>query len=384
MNKIKPIVKYIFVSGLILFFTLLLLEVLMIILEPYCFKGFYQYDPDLGFKVRAYANGTNRFGFNDRDYSLKKPENIIRILFLGDSFSWAGGKEGNYSALVEKKFEEYYGTHRVDIINAGYPMTHTGEQLAMLTKYGLKYNPDIVFLGFFAGNDFVDANPYRKRIVVNDTYFDIDPRDEIIFLGYPIIAKSRLLYFIKQKYKIWKELNKAHADTKNKKKQLREFKSKDSSCTFSEEAFLDIERARLEFCNIHLYKNEIFKNNIDYIFKSLYSMQKILTDHKIKLMVGIYPDEFQVNQELTLQIFEHYALNSKTYDIRLMQNILKDYLDDAYIAYLDLLEPFQTQGRKKALYLCRDTHWNQAGNELAARIIFEYLFSHVDEVISSH
>ena len=44
-----------------------LLEMAMIISEPYLSHGFYQYDPDLGFKVRPYSNGTNRSGFNDRE-----------------------------------------------------------------------------------------------------------------------------------------------------------------------------------------------------------------------------------------------------------------------------------------------------------------------------
>ena len=75
-----------------IFISFILLESLMIILEPYLFSGFYQYNRDLGFKVRPYANGTNRFGFNDRDYALQKKSNTFRILVVGDSFSWAGGK----------------------------------------------------------------------------------------------------------------------------------------------------------------------------------------------------------------------------------------------------------------------------------------------------
>ena len=113
-------------------------------------------------------------------------------------------------------------------------------------------------------------------------------------------------------------------------------------------------------------------------------MQKLLSDHNIKLMIGIYPDEFQANQKLTSQLFEHYALDRKEYDIKLVQNILKNYLDDNQLMYLDLFESFKTKGSKETLYLCRDTHWNQAGNELAACIIFEYLLFYVDKIISSH
>jgi len=46
--------------------------------------------------------------------------------------------------VLEKQFEEYYGRHQVDVINAGYPMAHTTEQLEILKKYGLQYNPELV------------------------------------------------------------------------------------------------------------------------------------------------------------------------------------------------------------------------------------------------
>src|SRR5215813_15452488 len=166
-----------------LILPLICVELLMIVLEPYLFKGLYEYDPDLGFRVRAYypvdqGTVTNKFGFNDRDYPLQKTPGVYRILVVGDSFGWAGGQEGNYAALLERQLDNHYGYHRIDIINAGYPMTHTAEQLVMLKKYGLQYHPDLVILGFFVGNDFIDGNPNRKRIVVNDLYIDIDKRRE--------------------------------------------------------------------------------------------------------------------------------------------------------------------------------------------------------------
>jgi len=370
--------KYICFSGVMIISTLLILEILMILLEPYLFQGFYQYDRHLGFMVRPYTNGTNKFGFNDQDYSFRKPKGTVRILFVGDSFSWAGGKDKNYTALLEKKFEEYYGKHRVDIINAGYPMTHTHEQLAMLKKYGLQYQPDIVFLGFFAGNDFADADPYRKRIVVNDTYFDINPRHELILFGYPIIAKSRLWSFLKQKFIVWKERNKTHAQQNTQSKQAD---TKNGACSFSKEAFLNIERARLKFCNISSHQAGTYEKNIDFIFQSLSQMQNLAIANQIRLFVGIYPDEFQVNEKLQLQLFRDFGLEKTNYDLEFMQTLLSEYLDANRIPYVDLLKAFQTHGKTEPLYLCRNTHWNQAGNELAANIIFQYLLPQIDSVM---
>jgi len=40
---------------------------------------------------------------------------------------------------------------------------------------------------------------------------------------------------------------------------------------------------------------------------------------------------------------------------------------------LDMLGQFQEQGKTGMLYASRDTHWNEAGNRLAADLIFKYL-----------
>ena len=95
---------------------LFMVELLMIVLEPYLSQGLYQYDPDLGFKIRPYANGNNQFGFNDQDYPLQKQPDNYRILVVSDSFNWAGGKEGNYTALLEQKFAQYYKNSQVEVI----------------------------------------------------------------------------------------------------------------------------------------------------------------------------------------------------------------------------------------------------------------------------
>lgn len=356
-------------------FVLLALECLMIIFEPTLFKGFFEYDPDLGFRVRAHAPSfdgtvTNQFGFNDVDYSLQKSPGVYRMLVVGDSFGWIGGQNGNYTALLERMLESRYGSHKVDVINAGYSMTHTGEQLAMLRKFGLQYNPDLVVLGFFVGNDFIDADPDRKRIVVNGVYLDISKRREYRFLGYPIVAQSRLKAFLEQKYKIWSEERKARAAAPVATAATQPAQPVG---TFSEDTYLEIERTRLEFFNTSPTRAPRLQANVDYILQSISEMDAILKSKNIKLLVAIYPDEFQVNENLQRSIFERYHLKQSDYDLRLAQNILKSFLDSKGIPYIDFLDRFQAEGKKRDLYVLRDSHWNAAGNQLAAEILFEDL-----------
>jgi len=346
----------------------IIVEMAMILLDPVLFKGFYQYDPDMGFRVRPNTLGSNRFGFNDQDYPLERIPGTARMVIVGDSFNWAGGLEGNYTALLENQFAQTPDLPPVEVINAGYPMTHAGEQLIMLQKFGLQYQPDLVVLGVFVGNDFIDADPYRKRIVVNDTQIDIDKRKEIQILGYPIIFKSRLWMFIEQKYKVFRETATLEQPA---------WAAPEEEGTFTEETFLKIQRARLEFCNLKAHAEGKYDDRIEYLFESIAQIKQLLAERQIDFKVAIYPDEFQVNQALADQLFETYDLNREDYDLELMQKLLIAFLDREEIPYIDMLDQFRQVGQTETLYLLRDTHWNLAGNQLAADILYQNLLDYV-------
>lgn len=387
-KKASTILLFAFLWGV---FPLLSVEILMIVLEPYLFKGFFQYDPDIGFRVRAHTNGSNQFGFNDKDYPLEKPAGITRILVLGDSFGWVGGLGENYTTLMDAHFTRKWGENQVEVINAGYPMTHTGEQLKILEKYGLQYQPDIVVLGFFAGNDFFDADPQRKRIVVNDIYFDIKKNQELKILGYPIIPRSRLLLLIQQKYKVFQEQMKAAKSVSANPLMPAAIAATPVPIPppstpdayyppgVTEETYLNVESQMLSFYNRTLHAEDEFKNEINLVFESIDTMAELLESKNIKFIVAIYPAAFQVDENLANKLFEYQNLNRDDYDLLLAQKILKDYLDEKGIAYIDLLDKFKAEQQKQPLYIKNDTHWNRAGNQLAAEIIFKNLVPVVEK-----
>lgn len=366
--------------GIILLISFLSVEFLMTVLDPYLFKDRFEYDPDLGFRACAYYRSppgqlgetddgsiTNQFGFNDQDYPLAKEPGTYRILIAGDSYGWAGGLKGNYTTLLEHSFEKRDGSHKIDVINTGYPGTHTGEQLLMLKKFGLQYNPDLVILGFFGGNDFFDADPNRKRIVVNKYFLDIDRRSEHRLLGYPIVTQSRLLFFLRRKLE------------SNRLNELARIEAPESSAakvrpvlSLPEETYYNVQRAKLEFFN-KKSSGERFGVNISHVFESVAEMNELLKSRAIKFMVAIYPDEFQVSAPHFDSLVARFNLSKEDYDLGLAQNLLKTFLESKQIPYLDMLDRFRTEEKQHELYYFRNTHWNDAGNKLAAQILYEYL-----------
>jgi hypothetical protein len=405
-----------------------IIEIVMIVFEPYLLQGFYMYDQELGFRVRPYAAGNNEFGFNDDDYPLEKPAGTYRILFLGDSFSFVCGRDDNYVGVVRKLIKKRFPHHKIDVINAGYPMTHTGEQLAVLKRFGLKYNPDMVVLGFFAGNDFVDGNPHRKRIVLNDTYIDIDKREEVVFLGYPILAKSRLIEFVKQKLRILNEDlgHNVFAQQKNdagqpqkdaprgQEKQptgqrtdprptsrrqpsaplavpasapyagatdperirayvetlVRECRKDSNEPTFSRETYLSLVADKMAVCSPDQKLRDSFAPNVDYILGKVDELAELLSQRGIAFMVGIFPDEYQVDPELANTVAQRKGLTAADYDLERSCELLEAHLKKRGIPFLNLLEALRVAHRVRRAYAPQDTHWNYFGNYVVGHAFY--------------
>jgi hypothetical protein len=147
----------------------------------------------------------------------------------------------------------------------------------------------------------------------------------------------------------------------------------------SEETFLALERAKLEFFNIGPSRNQRFQRNVNYILRSIDEIDALLKLRNAKFIVAIYPDEFQIDKPLFDKIVDKFKLPQKDYDLRLGQKILKDFLESKSINYIDMYERFASEAERGAdLYLLRDTHWNSTGNQLAADILFENLTNYLE------
>lgn len=356
---------------IIIVLAIAVVEAALILLEPFIFPTLYVYDPDLGFKIRPGAMNSNRFGFCDRDYPLEKEPGTYRILFLNDSFGWTGGPEGNFTALLENTFVNHYGGHKVDIINSGYPMTHPGELFGILRKFGLRYRPDLVVLGFFAGNDFTDADPHRKRVVVNGVFLDIDTHQEreLRFLGLTIVKKSRILLILKQKFPALVKLIIPS--------ELRE----DDEIVIMQKDFLKIKKGIMDFNNLNIYRRGYFQENIKYVFNTIREMNNLLRKEGILLIVAMYPEAFQVDEKLRVNIFRTFQLRPEDYNIELQQDLLKDFLAREDIPWVDLLGGFREKAKEEKLYYESDVHWNPAGIALAADILFSRLSPLTDSAL---
>jgi hypothetical protein len=136
---------------------------------------FHTSDPDLGWKLKPGASGewnkegaslvqVNSEGLRDREHTKAKPPNTLRVAVVGDSFTEGihVPVEQTFWSKLERKLgncEAVKGRKNVEVINFGVMGYGTAQELIMLRKKVWDYNPDIVVLAFFTGNDIINNSP---------------------------------------------------------------------------------------------------------------------------------------------------------------------------------------------------------------------------------
>ncbi len=92
----------------------------------------------------------NSRGLRDYEYPYQKPPGVFRILGLGDSTTFGQGVvlEDTYLKKLEKRLNEAALDPRFEVINCGRQAWNTTQELEFLRTEGLKYQPDMLIVGF--------------------------------------------------------------------------------------------------------------------------------------------------------------------------------------------------------------------------------------------
>lgn len=138
----------------------------------------YLYDKVLGWRNIPNWNATtfdkpltiNSKGLRDREHQYRKPVDCSRILVLGDSYAWGYGvaDDETFSHRLERLYSEKNRNRQV--INTGVSGWGTDQQLLFLREEGWKYEPDVVVVAFFIGND-IDNNMAVNQYHLNKPVF---------------------------------------------------------------------------------------------------------------------------------------------------------------------------------------------------------------------
>jgi hypothetical protein len=127
-------------------------------------RHLFEYDEVLGWKLKPGARArqaygefdvvyrTNKEGFrDDRDYSYEKQSGRKRAVVLGDSFAFGVGVENRETFAKLLEAETPY-----EVFNLGVSGYDPGQYLLLLKGTGLRYNPDLIVIALYLGNDISD------------------------------------------------------------------------------------------------------------------------------------------------------------------------------------------------------------------------------------
>ena len=116
---------------------------------------------------------TNSAGFHDVEHAIEKPNDVYRIVVLGDSFMEALQVSigQGYTQTLERMLQQWVKGKRVEVINLGISGTGPSQYYSLLKLKGLRYKPDLVLMTILPDNDFRDSYQSLSGAVNKPFYF---------------------------------------------------------------------------------------------------------------------------------------------------------------------------------------------------------------------
>lgn len=324
-------------------------------------KAGYSLKPNLNTNFRNIKTTkliTNSNGLRDREFE-KKGEGVFRIVVLGDSFTfgWDVEADMSYPKQLERMLNDKITGKRFEVVNCGVPGYGTDQELKFFENISVFYEPDLVLIGFYIGNDITDnmIGGIKRRSVKDGYLLDNYLHEKIDYENiYLKIAKkyftqrSRLFSFLSDRYEKFILKLGYHADV-NPYYQL-EIKQ------------LDVFRKS--------YDAET-KMGIEKTEKLIEKIDLVASEKGAGVAVVLIPAFYQVYPKAWENYLSSYGLVQSLYDQNRPNEVLNDFFKEHGIKTVDLTESFKRIGEKKNLYLFG--HWNERGHSIATDIIFDFI-----------
>jgi lysophospholipase L1-like esterase len=318
----------------------------------------FQADPYTGYRLEPEGKGkflrgeitadANRFGHRDDEVSLEKPEDVFRILVLGDSFTVGACVEQteSYPEVLERHLNDGSDTE-IEVVNTGVGGWCPFQYAQYYEYYGQKFEPDLVLVGFFVGND-----TYYGEVAVEEL--------DTAIQGRRISHKSADNPFLPVKVFLYNHSNLARLLMANGGMHTPHV-TREDCLDFNIPLFLRIQKNRLRN---HLRRSEDGDSLAKYNIRQMSRIRDIAGRHSAAVVVALLPDENQLNPALRNALIDPGT--EQNYDFEMPQTMLREMLEAEQIVYIDLLPAFRNDTR--CLHL-NDTHWTPEGHRLAAEVI---------------
>lgn len=341
-------------------------------------------DPDLGWVNRPGAAGwwskegasyvkINSDGLRDREHTKPKPPKTLRVAVLGDSFTAAVHvpADQTFWAVMERQLgtecPSLKGT-KIEAINFGVDGYGTAQELLTLRKKVWDYNPELVVLAFFIGNDVInnsrslENNILRPFFVRKNGKLELDNSFRSRRLSdadnYTVTMVDRFPAWLVNNSRILQLVKKAELD--NKLRTLELHFQQVSAQNFKEPKDANWQEAWSITENLLSLMNDEVKQK------------------GAKLVVGLIGTPEQVHKEENLRIA--YQQQHQITDLYYPNKRIKALADKAGFTIVDFTETFANYAKQNQECLHGFTpaancggHWNQIGHKIAGNMLSQQL-----------
>lgn len=345
--------------------------------KKYC-HGF---KPNTRFRLIASKNDEynvgvriNNYGFRGKDITIEKEPGVVRIMAIGDSFTFGVGAEEDETIpfLIEKELKKE--SKRVEVLNSGFgsysPLLHF---LKVRDEY-LEFSPDLVIY-FFDFSDLADDWRYENQLVYDksgaishcDPSYSQGKRDwwkvlrmhskSCVYIHNKVVRtidKIRILGL--------KNYLKAKMEGKRAKALIIEKTEKDKAINpIKYDGYLMIRgRDKLPEITEHFKRTEKYLNMI----------RDLLAKENIPMVLVIYPYGIHVSDNEWVEGRKYWGFDEKVYDDYYAFSLMEDYALRNGIPCINILWDF-LKHKDSHLFFDIDGHFTPEANQIAAKAIID-------------
>jgi hypothetical protein len=301
----------------------------------------------------------NSRSMRTREYTGEKKPGVYRIAVFGDSFAHGSGGTP-YRQMWTTRLEGALKEHReVEVFSLGVGGVGPGFELRLWELERELLRADGVVVGFFVGNDFTDERP------------------ETPWRESAVRQHSLVVRLIGNAARLWRE--RALADqwiataaetppgTPGGTVADPHYVRDPNRRKLSDQALLGIEGRLIQICLGR--QRAWFERRAREVLQVLARFHAEVTSDGSRFLVLLIPDLVQVDDALRARVLEQLGVAAADVEVDCPQRLLTRLLDERGIESLDLLPLFRERAPSEPLYWLGDTHWNVAGNALAAEAL---------------
>ncbi len=396
--KLIPVLTNFIISLTSMLVTLVLLEIAVRIVTPFPEGSRYSTatgwhgkpDEERAFRTDNYRHTIKRNsrGMHDIERTQAKSSGAFRIMMLGDSFAEAQQVNSSETAryVLEDLLNQSQSAKQFEVISGAVGGWGTGQQLVYYRTEGRLYQPDLVLLMFYLGNDVTDNLPVHRQTIDGITsyapYFPIcngqlDPDPWYYAPGLAPVRNE-----CPSPYKLLTNRMSRLYQISRLYTQLGSFFSLQQSSNFRRALpwpHLYIPIDNQQFDELFPEENEVLNYGWQVTFGIIKQLGREVQADGAQLAVVLVDPADTIGaavlsadeQQLRRQVIPF--LGEAQFDAPERRFVAE--LSDQNIKVLNL-QPFfieRTEALAESLYFPYDKHWNVAGNRVAAEAIYCWL-----------